>query len=246
MDEKIENTEAQELNSKSVPIKRALLHAKQLIAHKLLRFRFRKLIPIICFLMIFGIVISLMALTVSAAVCHKVKDRILSQAELENLGMNFDAVMVLGCKVWDDGTPSDRLKDRLSIGFSIFQSGICDKILMSGDSEYDDYDEVGAMKREALAAGIDEEEILLDPYGLSTYESLIRFRDEFGGKKLVIVTQEYHLYRALYIAEKLGIEAYGVHADLQTYQKQMQMELREILARCKDVYFALLQPEPKW
>ena len=162
------------------------------------------------------------------------------------MGMEFDAVMVLGCKVHDDGTPSDRLRDRLTVGISVFQTGICNKLLMSGDSEYDDYDEVGAMKRTALAAGIAEEDILLDPYGLSTYESLIRFRDEFGGKSLVIVTQEYHLYRALYIAEKLGIEAYGVHADLQTYQKQALMDLREILARCKDVYFALVQPAPKW
>lgn len=246
MDDQIENEEIQESKPGKDRLKSAFMHAKKLFLHKILHFRYRKLIPIVCFLMVFGIVISLMALTVSAAVCQKAKDRILSQSKLENLEMNFDAVMVLGCKVFDDGTPSDRLKDRLTVGISIFKTGICDKILMSGDSEYADYDEVGAMKREALAAGITEEEILLDPYGLSTYESLIRFRDEFGGKRLVIVTQEYHLYRALYIAEKLGIEAYGVHADLQPYQKQMQMELREILARCKDVFFSLLQPAPKW
>ena len=244
-DQKAEISSVQEnRDDKKTPCKlsRVWERWRSILAH----IQWRRWIPVICFLLIFGLVAALMAVTVSSAVCLKVRDRIISLEELGALEGEFDAVLVLGCKVYDDGTPSARLEDRVLVGVDVFASGKCKRILMSGDSEYDDYDEVGAMKHCAIAAGVSEENILLDPYGLSTYESLIRFRDEFEGKRVIIVTQKYHLYRALYVAEKLGLEAYGVHSDLRTYQKQMQMSLREILARCKDVWFGLTQPAPKW
>ena len=219
---------------------------KNLFLHRFASFRWRKLLPILCFLLAFGLVLSLMAIAVSASVCWKEKERILTIEELEALSMEFDAVLVLGCKVNADGSLSNRLYDRVSVGVSVFQSGLCKQILMSGDSEYPDYDEVGAMRRVAMEQGVEESDILTDPYGLSTYESLLRLRDTFGGRRIVIVTQEYHLYRALYIAEKLGLEAYGVSASLRSYQKQLQMSLREVLARCKDVWCALIEPAPKW
>jgi len=105
---------------------------------------------------------------------------------------------------------------------------------MSGDRS-EGYDEVGAMEREAERLGVPVEKILLDPAGYSTYESMTNFLKEYKGQRVLIVTQKYHLYRALYIAEKLGIEAYGISADLRTYGKQLKYDLREILARVKDV-----------
>ena len=100
---------------------------------------------------------------------------------------------------------------------------------MSGDSEYDDYDEVSTMKRCAIAAGVSEDDILLDPYGLSTYESLIRFRDEFEGKRVIIVTQKYHLYRALYVAEKLDYDRTPILSSARQYASAVAAEehLRE-------------------
>jgi vancomycin permeability regulator SanA len=113
---------------------------------------------------------------------------------------------------------------------------------MSGDSRTDDYDEVGAMRGAAIAAGVPAEAIVIDPAGLSTYDSIVRLAEVYGGRRVVIVTQSYHLYRALYLAEKLGLDAYGVSADLRSYAGQGKREVREVLARCKDVVYALKRP----
>ena len=105
---------------------------------------------------------------------------------------------------------------------------------MSGDRR-EGYDEVGAMEREAKEQGIPANRILLDPKGYSTYESIVNLLKEYKGKRVLIITQEYHLYRAIYIAEKIGIEAYGISADLRPYRKQLLYDLREVIARLKDV-----------
>lgn len=186
-------------------------------------------------------------LSVSVAVCNKTEDRIVTAEFLSETGMQFDCILVLGCRVWEDGRMSDMLSDRVSVGVSLYKNGLSNTILMSGDSEHaEEYDEVGAMKRAVIDAGIASDAVLTDPYGLSTYDSLIRLRDIYGAERVLIVTQEYHLYRALYIAEKLGMEAFGVSADLQPYRNQFMRDLREIPARCKDVYYALAQPKPKY
>jgi len=127
---------------------------------------------------------------------------------------------------------------------ALYQAGIGDAILMSGDSRSVYYDETGAMRKAAMASGVPEEAILTDPMGLSTYDSVARLLKVWRFQRVVIVTQEYHLYRALYIAEKLGIEAYGVAADKRPYAGQLKYDLREIFARCKDVFYALEQPTP--
>ena len=84
----------------------------------------------------------------------------------------------------------------------------------------------------------------MDHAGFSTYESIFRARDVFAADKILIVTQEYHLYRALYIAEALGVEAYGAASDYHTYAGQAGRELREILARCKDFATSIVKPAP--
>lgn len=170
-------------------------------------------------------------------------DTILTSEQAAKLE-NVDCIIVLGCQVKDDGTPSDMLKDRLTRGIELYELGAAPKLLMSGDHGREDYDEVGTMKQYAIDAGIPSEDIFMDHAGFSTYETVYRAKEIFGADKVIIVTQEYHLYRALYIAEKLGVEAYGVASDYHTYAGQSMRECREILARCKDFVMTIFKPEP--
>ena len=170
---------------------------------------------------------------------------ILTPEEAAQIG-DVDCILVLGCLVHSDGEPSDMLHDRLQRGVELYKAGAAPKLLMSGDHGQDNYNEVVAMKQFAITEGIASEDIFMDHAGFSTYESIIRARDVFQAKKIIIVTQEYHLYRALYIAQKLGVEAYGVSSDYREYSGQSGRELREILARVKDFAFGYLEPEPTY
>ncbi len=186
----------------------------------------------------------LLPLGVSAYVCGSTKDQIITLEEAAQL--NADAILVLGARVQNSGEPSDILKDRLITGIAVYEADASDRLLMSGDHGQDDYDEVNAMKDYALAEGISSEAVFMDHAGFSTYESLYRARDIFQVKSVVIVSQQYHLYRALYIARALGLNAYGVAADRHTYSGMPRFEAREILARCKDVLYSLFQPLPTY
>ena len=160
------------------------------------------------------------------------KDRILTvekAAELEDV----DCIIVLGCQVKDDGSLSHMLRDRLMRGLEVHEAGAAPKLLMSGDHGREDYDEVGAMKNYAIENGVPSEDIFMDHAGFSTYETVYRAKEIFEADKVIIVTQEYHLYRALYIAEQLGVDAYGVSSDLNTYAGQSMRDFREVLARCR-------------
>jgi vancomycin permeability regulator SanA len=170
-------------------------------------------------------------------------DQILSPQEAAQL-QDVDCILVLGCGVHDDGSPSDMLHDRLRRGVELYELGAAPKLLMSGDHGRKGYDEVDAMKSFAVEAGIPSEDVFMDHAGFSTYESLYRAKEIFGAEKLIVVSQEYHLYRALYIAERMGLEAYGVSADYRTYWGQTSREIREILARAKDFANTIFWPEP--
>ena len=172
------------------------------------------------------------------------KDRIVSLDEASR--MDADAILVLGARVQDNGEPSGILEDRLLTGVAAYQNNVSDRLLMSGDHGQEDYDEVNAMKTYAIEAGIPSANVFMDHAGFSTYESLYRARDVFSVKTVVIVTQRYHLYRALYIAERMGLNAYGVAADLRTYPGMPWFEAREVLARCKDFFYTLFMPLPTY
>ena len=199
-------------------------------------FAWRKLIPW-CALFL-GICLFFVAsvLIISASVCHKTNPRITTKEALTESGEHFDLILILGCAVRADGTLSHMLEDRVKTGVSLYQAGLAGAVLMSGDRS-EGYDEVGAMEREANVLGVPAEKILIDPNGYSTYESIVHLLEKYKGERVLIVTQKYHLHRALYIAEKLGIDAYGVSADLRSYTKQVKYDLREILARVKDVFW---------
>lgn len=180
---------------------------------------------------------------IDAWVRHRASGRILTEEEAEQL-QNVDCVVVLGCFVHENGVPSHMLEDRLRRGVALYERKAAPKLLMSGDHGTEGYDEVDAMKRYAVEAGVPSVDVFMDHAGFSTYETVYRAKEVFAAEKIIIVTQKYHLYRALYIAEKLGLEAYGVDADYRQYVGQTQRDIREILARVKDFFMVIFRPEP--
>jgi len=156
-----------------------------------------------------------------------------------------DAVLVLGAYVLPDGTLSDMLRDRVLVGYDLYAQGKVPKIIVSGDHGRKDYDEVNSMKSFLKNNGVAGEDIFMDHAGFSTYESLYRTRDIFQVKQVIIVSQHYHLLRAIFIARALGLEAYGVTSDLHDYGPAMTgYELRETVARNKDFWLTIFKPQP--
>lgn len=162
--------------------------------------------------------------------------------ELEDV----DCIMVLGCGVRQDGTPSGMLEDRLLQGIDLYSGGVSNRLLMSGDHGKVNYDEVNLMKQFSIDRGVPSQDIFMDHAGFSTYESMYRARDIFQVKRIVIVTQRYHMYRALYVAQAMGMEAYGVASDPRIYGGQKLRDLRELLARPKDWVYTLVMPKPTY
>lgn len=196
-------------------------------------------------LVLIGVVCAVLALIVNASVKKYGKTRIVTPEEASEIG-DFDCILVLGCGVHDDGSPTDMLSDRIRRGVELYSSGASPKILMSGDHGRKDYDEVNTMKNIAIADGVPSEDVFMDHAGFSTYESVYRAKEIFGAKKILVVSQKYHLYRALRIAKALGVEAYGVGSDYHTYVGQSVRECREIAARCKDFLYCVFKPEPTY
>ncbi len=158
---------------------------------------------------------------------------------------NIDCILVLGAGVWKD-KPSPMLEDRLKMGIQLYKDGKAKKIIMSGDHGRKEYDEVNIMKEYAIDKGVKSEDIFMDHAGFSTYDSIYRAKDVFKAKRVIIVTQKYHLYRALYIAKRLGIDAYGVATEDIKYSGDFMREIREILARDKDFFKVIFKPKPTY
>ena len=177
-------------------------------------------------------------------VVQKGKQRILSSEEAAEL--NADCILVLGCGLRADGSPSRMLQDRLDRGIELYQNAAAPKLLMSGDHGQEQYDEVNAMKKTAVEAGVPSGDVFMDHAGFSTYDSMYRAKEVFQAKRVIIVTQRYHLYRALYIAEQIGLEAWGVAAEDVAYAGQSGREVREMLARIKDIGYCMIKPEPTY
>ena len=188
--------------------------------------------------------ISVIVLGINLYVKLTTKHQIIKEKEYTNLS-DVDCIIILGAGIWGD-KPSPMLEDRLQEGINLYQNGVSDKIIMSGDHGKKEYDEVNIMKNYAIEKGIPSNNIFMDHAGFSTYESIYRAKDIFQAKKVVIVTQKYHLYRALYIANQLGLEAYGVGADPRQYVGATYREIREILARDKDFIKCIFKPEPTY
>ena len=202
----------------------------------------RRIIAIFLCLCVLGISTPVV---INAVVTLTTSDQIIKPEDAAKIE-DVDCILVLGCYVHSDGNPSDMLHDRLRRGVELYDLGAAPKILMSGDHGRTDYDEVAAMKQFAINAGIPSENVFMDHAGFSTYESIYRAKEIFQAKKILIVTQEYHLYRAIYIANQLGLEAYGVSADYRSYTGQASRDFREFLARVKDFAAGIFKPEPTY
>ena len=189
-------------------------------------------------MLLFGLLFAVTVLSLNTAIKSVTKDKILSPQTAAQLG-DIDCILVLGCHV-----RSQYLADRLTVAFGLYDMDASTKLLMTGDHGREVYDEVNYMLGKAEEHGIDRKDVFTDHAGFSTYESIYRAKEIFGAERVIIVTQEYHLYRALYLAEKLGIEAYGVSASLHGYGSQDYQDFRESLARVKDFFYALVKPEP--
>lgn len=157
-----------------------------------------------------------------------------------------EVILVLGAYVKPNGNLCDMLEDRVAVGIDLYKNNKAKKMLFSGDHGRVNYDEVNGMKKVAEKKGVKKEDIFLDHAGFSTYESMYRAKEIFKAKKIIIVTQQYHLMRAVYIARQLGLDAYGVSSDKRNYRGIDKYKTREIAARVKDYFNVnLIKPKPK-
>jgi vancomycin permeability regulator SanA len=153
-------------------------------------------------------------------------------------------ILVLGCAVWANDEPSPMLRDRLDTAIALYKAGVAPKLLLSGDNSIVEYSEPDCMLKYTLAQGVPPEDIFLDYAGFSTYESVYRSHAVFMADRLIVVTQKYHLFRALKACEELGIRAKGVASNQQKYAGRYYREAREVLARDKDLFKGMIKAKP--
>ena len=188
------------------------------------------------------LLVALGTILVNLMVVLSTKGQIVESKEKDE---EYDAILVLGCGVWDTD-PSPLLKERLDKAVELYKNGYAKKIIMSGDHGRDNYDEVNVMKKYAIDNGIPSSDIFMDHAGFKTYDSVYRARDIFKVKSMIIVTQEYHLYRALYISNALGVKAIGVDSTYVRLGGQTSRDMREILARIKAFIMCIIKPKPTY
>lgn len=152
--------------------------------------------------------------------------------------------IIFGSAVYRDGTLVTVTNDRVQTGIALYKQGIVRKILISGDHGRTTYDEVNPMYEAALKAGVPPEDVFMDHAGFSTYDTVARAKRVFDVGTVVLVTQRFHLPRALMIARAHGLSAVGIVADRHRYAKRLRMNLRELLARPKDFVKVLFLPPP--
>ncbi len=187
-------------------------------------------------------IVIIITVAINLHICLSVKNQIITDFNKED---NYDAVLVLGAGIRGN-KPSPLLRERLDKGIDIYKSGAANKIIMSGDHGTKEHDEVNVMKSYAIENGVPSEDIFMDHAGFSTYESVYRAKEIFKANSIVIVTQEYHLYRALYIANSLKVQAVGSDASLERLGGQTYRDVREVLARNKDFITCIYKPEPTY
>lgn len=164
--------------------------------------------------------------------------------EVSDVNTSFTA-LVLGAKVYTSGIPSHILQDRLMKALELYEAGKVKRILLSGDPEAVEYDEVRAMKRYLLDRGVPGEDLFLDNAGFDTYDSVVRAKEVFNVDELIIVTQDFHLPRAVYIAQSIGLKAQGYKADRRRYQKNRYYHFREFFARLKAFWEVTTSADPR-
>ncbi|MBP5289343.1 MAG: YdcF family protein [Clostridia bacterium] len=190
-------------------------------------------------------------LTLNLVVILSARSFVMELDEGKKTGFQADAILVLGAGVRPDKTPSHMLEDRLLTALALYQSDVCARIIVSGDHGGEYYDEVNVMKGYLVDRGVPSECVFMDHAGFDTYDSLYRAKAIFGAKSLLLVTQRYHSYRAVYIGERLGVSCRAVAAPILShsgtgYAKQPWFTFRETVARAKDVFTCLIRPAPRF
>lgn len=187
--------------------------------------------------------VTVISLAVNLVVILSVKDKVYSLDEYE-AEAHYDCIIVLGCAVYRDKSPSSFLRDRLATAVCLYNEGVSDKILLSGDKDdIEGYDEVYTMYEYCINSGVDPEDIFVDVYGYSTYETMYRAYNYYGVRSAIVVTQGYHIYRSTYIACGLGIDAVGVKAINSGYIVAPHNYVRECAAIVKDFVQTLIKIE---
>ena len=186
--------------------------------------------------------VAILFVSVNARVIRSSSPRLISADAATNLE-NVDCILVLGSSVQPNGTLNRVVRERVDTALALYERSVSERLLMSGDHGKVNYDEVNAMKQYCVDKGVNPDVIFLDHAGFNTYDSIYRAKAIFGVQKMIIVSQEYHLYRAVYIANKLGIEAYGVAAE-QEADTALITNLRESVARVKDYFSCAFHIEP--
>jgi len=157
---------------------------------------------------------------------------------------NLDCALVLGAGVRDDGSPSDVVRDRLDASLALYRAGRVDRILVSGDHRDASYDEPNAMRRYLEAHGVPREAIFMDHAGFDTYSSVWRAKNVFGANRVIVVTQDFHLSRALFVARSLGMAAEGASADRRLYRGIAWLHAREVISRTKALVDVVVARRP--
>lgn len=216
----------------------------------------RFLLKLLLILIVLAMIAGLSCILINSRVVRSTEENIaytvIGDVEIKSFAMdnikNFgaDCILVLGCGIEDEETPSPMLKDRLDVGIELYKQGVAPKILLSGDNGTEHHNEIHVMLKYAKEAGIPDKDIFCDHAGFSTYDSMYRAGSIFDAERVIVVTQTYHQYRALYIGDKLGLDVMGVASDQETYFGQSFRESREILARIKDFFKAMLRSKPTY
>lgn len=191
------------------------------------------------------VMIVLATVAINAYCILGTRDQVHTIAQVQDEGTHADVILVLGASVLPDGTPSDILADRLEVAADLYLAGAAPVIIASGDNRDSHYNESDAMKRYLESLGVPSDAIAVDHAGYDTYGSVYRARYAYGANSMLIVTQAYHLYRALMIADMLGAQSTGVASDKGAYDNQKQYSLRDVVARDKDFFQALLKVKPE-
>lgn len=170
-----------------------------------------------------------------------------SQVVQLSRSVKFDCVIVPGALIHPDGRPSEMLSDRLDMAIRIYDAGLTNRILVSGDNSRLDYNEPASMRQYLMSAGIPPECIFMDYAGFDTYDTLYRARTVFQVERALFTTQDFQLLRALYIARQLGIDVWGVQSDYKASYRRAWYRLREYPARFKAfVDCEILQSKPTY
>ena len=180
------------------------------------------------------VLLALVAVVNRAVVWEASRSEIYDCNKEINIDKKYDCILVLGAGVRADGTPSHMLEDRLRGAVALYEAGVSDVLLLSGDNSGEDYDEVSAMVKYCLEHGVPESAIVRDDIGFSTSESVYNTVRTLGYSDILVVTQEYHLYRAMYMIKRMGADADGFATDYRAYSMQIKRDVREYVARCKD------------